>query len=244
MVYSDHLPKSERAGLLVGIAAIHLGLLILVMNLRQMPHAVAPRNGPLSVEMLAADAQPQKPVPAVLPAKRPLPSEAKSISIPSFAPPAPSNSGTGDCPILDALQKAIVASPEAQAAVDGLPIQERSLSDATVIWSAGWTEVADAPDAPLAAVRNAMVQALATVDSRCLDEQVAGPRLIAIASANETRLLVIGSGTWSWQQLAAQGPLATGTPFEPAPPAVGATNLNRQNNRNENIGYGRPPIVL
>lgn len=206
MVYSARLPRSKRAALLASIAATHVALLILLMTIREAPRAIARPAASISVAMLPAEKTRPKPLRRPIVIKPTVPSQAPvvSISLP-VAPAFPAITAGKDCAVLDQLQKSIVADPDAQAAIDQLPVEARSLSDATVIWNADWSEVANAPDAPLAAVRNDITQTLATIDSHCLSDPVVGPRMIAVPSGAQTRLLVIGSGIWSWGQLGNQG---------------------------------------
>jgi len=229
MVYSEPLPISKRIGLLASIAATHLALIILLMNLRAEPHADISKSSPLSVALLKADVEIPKPVHAALPTKQPVPSDVKPISMPDRAPPVSApNTGTEGCQVLEELQNAITANPDAQAAIDQLPAEAQSLSDATVIWNADWTDVASAPGAPLATVRDTIVQTLGSVDSPCLHEPMVGPRMIAVPSAGETRLLVIGSGTWSWQQLAESGTPAADARVQSTPSVAVGSYVNRQ----------------
>lgn len=238
MVYSARLPQSQRAGLLAGIAATHIALLMMLMTLSEAPRAMVRAAAPLSVTMLPADSTPPKPLQRTIAIKPLVPPQAPALSISLPVTPASPPSIDGqDCAVLDQLQKSIIANPDAQAAIDQLPVEARSLSDATVIWNADWSEVANAPDAPLAAVRDVIAQTLGTLDSHCLSDPVLGPRMIAVPSGDQTRLLVIGSGTWSWQQLAEQGSAIKDAQTDTARSTAGTANDDRRNEILENARH-------
>ena len=108
---------------------------------------------------------------------------------------------TEGCATLDLINKAIVANPAAVAAVLTSPLESRSIADAVVLWNNGWISNASATDAPLGPARLAVEQILFSLDPKCLDEPIAGPRLVPIPAGSGTMFLVIGSGNWSWRQL-------------------------------------------
>lgn len=81
-------------------------------------------------------------------------------------------------------------------------METRSIAEAIIIWNAGWSAAAASMDSPLAPARSALEQTLIGISDGCLDEQVAGPRLVPIpAGSNGTMFLVIGSGLWRWRDL-------------------------------------------
>ncbi|MGI8931852.1 MAG: hypothetical protein ACR2FK_05680 [Sphingomicrobium sp.] len=109
---------------------------------------------------------------------------------------------TGGCNTLDLVSKALVADPAALTAVHNAPAETRSISEAVVLWNAGWSPAAFATEAPLGPARAVVEQSLSSVADGCLDEPIVGPRLVPIpAGEQRTIFLVFGSGVWSWRQL-------------------------------------------
>ena len=108
----------------------------------------------------------------------------------------------GGCATLNVVMTALVSDPAAVTAVINAPPETRSIAEAVVIWNVGWSNAASSLDAPLGPARTVVEQSLLTVADACLDEQVAGPRLMPVPDdAGGTMFLVIGSGNWTWREL-------------------------------------------
>jgi len=198
-------PKSQRIGVLTGVVALHAVLLVafLASGGAHAPPAVKP--GVPSVMSISAD-QPadRPPPPPILPSKvvdeiKRLTEQALTFDPDSTALAALS----GQCATLDLVSKAIVADPLAVAAVVQAPPETRSIAEAIVMWNAGWSYAASTPESPLGAARTIVELSLNSVEDGCLDEQIAGPRLIAVPvpGGQSTMFLVFGSGTWTWREL-------------------------------------------
>ena len=74
-----------------------------------------------------------------------------------------------------------------------------------VMWNAGRSNAASTVDSPLGPARAIVELSLNSVEDGCLDEQIAGPRLIPVPvpDGQSTMFLVFGSGTWTWRELVA-----------------------------------------
>lgn len=213
--YGVELPRSRRAAVLTGVAVIHAALLTLAVTVAHSDPQ--PRFRPsLTVISIDASKAVAKVAPS-LPAKTPALQPALAPALSPETTPSAATTGTAEsCPTLDAVSQGILADQAAVAAVASAPSDTRSIADAIVIWNAGWsasTDVMADPSAPLAAVRSAVLTSLGTVDPGCLDQQIEGPRFIAIRVGERTRLLVFGSGAWTWSQLTSESiglPTTTG----------------------------------
>lgn len=176
------------------------------------------------IAMPAAEAQTPRisPPPLPTPDERPSPDPVSMTTGQSPDVVADAHLAAG-CSPLEAVTKTITDDSATIAALRAVPRSERSISEAIVIWNAGWSEMAASTDAPLASVRIAMQQTLRALPSDCLAEIVAGPRLIQIATEQGTTFLAIGSGQWRWAQLIEEE-AQSGTIVEPpsidAPPFV------------------------
>lgn len=109
--------------------------------------------------------------------------------------------GAEACPTLDAITKALIADRAAVDQVLAAPPETRSIADAIIVWNSDWSAATTTVDAPLGEVRAAVLQSLGETADHCLDEPIAGPRLIPIPAGSGTVFLVFGSGNWRWRQL-------------------------------------------
>lgn len=195
------VPPARRLEALAAVVMLHAILLIVVLTSRsRYPPPVQPSA--LSVIALNAVAPPAQPTPPkslskLLDQLRPppvpdQPREAETIA---------SGSTATQCKTLDSIALAILASPAVVTSVLNAPPETRSIAEAIVVWNARWSDSVTAAEAPLAPVREVVRRSLETVPDSCLDEPVAGPRLVPVPAGEGTMFLVIGSGVWTWRQL-------------------------------------------
>jgi hypothetical protein len=137
-------------------------------------------------ELIEAEANPQ---PAAA-------TTAKAVGIP----------GPG-CATLELVRTSILADPAAVTSVLNSPPEIRSIAEAVILWNAQWSQSAGSLAAPLGATRAAVERSLATLDENCLDEPIAGPRLIPVPAGTGTMFVVMGSGVWTWREVTAELPL-------------------------------------
>jgi len=209
MIQRTPPPRSQRFGVLTAVIAFHLALLLLVLASRGAAPAPAVKAGVMSLLSIEADAPAARPPPK-LPGK--LVDEIKRLTEQStvFDPDSTSLAApSGGCATLDVVSKAIVGDPAAVTAVLHAPPETRSIAEAIVMWNAGWSTAASAPDAPLGPARTIIEESLHSVEDGCLDEAIAGPRLIPVPDGERTMFVVLGSGAWTWRQLISEA--------EPAP---------------------------
>ncbi len=199
------LSRSNRSAAIAAVLALHavvLGLVLFVGNAasrRKPPPAMA------LIEVAIASPEPPggPPPPRALPTKiEQPPTPPKPPTPPSIAPPGTGTAPPGGgCATLASVSAAINADPFAAAEIQNAPTHLQSISGAVVVWNAGWSEGARGPDEPLEAVRRVIEATLRTVEPACLDEEVAGPRLVAIPTGDHSVYAVLGSGRWSWAQI-------------------------------------------
>ncbi len=200
--------KAQRFGVLAAVVALHGVLLLALIASRSAETVTATKPGVESLISVSASAPAQRPPPPPnLPSE--LQDDVQRLSEQALAldPDSAVLAGlTGQCATLDAVTQAILADPMAVAAVTHAPPETRSIAEAIVMWNAGWSSAARGLEAPLSPARAVVEQSLAYVDDNCLDEQIAGPRLIPvrIADGQRTMFLVFGSGNWTWRQLVSE----------------------------------------
>lgn len=192
-----HLTRTERAAILSAAVVAHGGLMLWLAHI-SFVQPVPTDPGMKVFALPAAVVAPAPPPPP--PPRPPLP----ALEPPAPAAPPPDAVGatiSAACAPLDAITQAIEADPAARAAVEQAPRSARSVAEALVIWNERWTDLAVPPDAPLTPVRATVMRALVPLAPACLEASITGPRLLPIAGARGTTLLVFGSGVWSWQDL-------------------------------------------
>lgn len=86
-------------------------------------------------------------------------------------------------------------------ALDTLPPEARTVSDAVMIWAEGWTTPTMGEAMPLFPVRSRIEMLLPTLPRDCIETTLIGPRFLTIDTGTRYNTLVFGSGAWSWSQL-------------------------------------------
>jgi hypothetical protein len=219
--------QSERAAALASVILLHVLALMILLYHRWPVQPQMEQQGTLKIIALsappAAPATPPRPL---------VPSEIQEIIEAQVEPQVSAEAsavvGTpgAACTPLELVRNAILTDQAALTSVLNAPPETRSIAEAVVLWNAGWSESASVQASPLSATRAAVERGLTQLDEACLDEPVAGPRLIPIPAASGTMFVVFGSGTWTWRQVTQHQPLdimfpgQTGTSGVQPPPAA------------------------
>ncbi|QNM81728.1 hypothetical protein H8M03_06520 [Sphingomonas sabuli] len=215
MVLRAKPSAAQRYSTLGGVIAAH-GIALLVVLSYYTPGQRAAKPSAIHMVSLAAVEQPSpKPPKPVMPSKlvaKPIPPQELAAAMAEAAAPAPAST-VGTCETLNLISAALQSDTGAVAEVAAVPEDMRSVADAIVVWNAGWSAPAQVPDGPLSIVRMVIEARLNAVAEGCLDETLAGPRLIPVHVGERTTMLAFGSGNWTWRQL-----------VEPPPPAVEQQN--------------------
>ena len=201
MAHRSTPTRPERAAVLTAAVVAHLSIFALLISIGSAVPPPASRSGTMTLISLVPEIAQGKPPPPLLPSK-----VADQRKIPlqdSFSAELdPTALGeAGGCAIFDVVSKSLTAEPAVASAILSTPRESRSIADAVVIWNAGWSVSAGSPGEPLGPARAVIEQSLRDVPDNCLDEPVAGPRLVPIPEGDRTMFLAIGSGNWTWRQL-------------------------------------------
>ena len=106
--------------------------------------------------------------------------------------------GGGESCGLDArLRGVLQADAEVRMAVASIPRQQRSVSNAVMLWNGRWMDLG-ASSGP---IREAIRDFVLAAPERCREEAVSGPTLFSIESSSKPTILVLGSGLWRWSDL-------------------------------------------
>lgn len=201
MVQRERPSLKQRFTVLAGVLGVHAIVLLLVLAFAPIEtEAVKPPVMKLMSFAMESAAAPRS-------GRRVLPARKVAAPIPKSVPSlALTDSGTASgtalsCDTLDLVSQALATDPSAVDAIRSAPPAMRSVADAIVVWNAGWSAGADSADSPLAEVRAVVEDQLGTVSDECLDETIAGPRLVPIPDGDQTTFLAFGSGDWTWRQL-------------------------------------------
>ncbi len=194
--------------------------------------------------------QPAKPKPRQPKKVRPQPLVAEKVPPPILEIPivtaqvvalleqADAQADSGGCDLTPAVQAALRSNAAVQDELLTIPVERRSVANAIAIWNQAWVE----PDGQIKAealdtIRVAVAATVSAGSEECRLQQQVGPRLIYLPGARhasgDTTVLALGSGNWTWQQIAdtAQPPdplaqLASIGPQDgPGVPQPGPVNL-------------------
>lgn len=209
-------PRAQRVTALAVAAALHLVLLAVLVSVGSLTPPLAKPLAAMTMVSLTPERATGRPPPPALPSRIAQPQRVFQEFMFSDQPDASASGAAGNCATLLLITQALDADPSALAAVLGAPPETRSIADAVVLWNAGWTAAASTPDAPLAPARAVIESSLHTLPDACLDEPIAGPRLVPVPNGDRTMFIAIGSGNWSWRQLVEDTALAPPLALLPA----------------------------
>ncbi len=214
-------PRHQRFTVLAAVFVLHAVLIaFLLLQSTTKLQDVEPAR---TVALIAIDAErpaAAKPPPPALPAK--VADTFVPVTELSIPADSESNSPAGAsavCATLGVVIETLLLDAIAVDAIRNAPPETRSVADAIVIWNVGWAPTALTHLDPLFVVRTAIERSLSGVADNCLDEAVAGPRLIPIpdASGSRTIFVVLGSGNWTWRALLSPPPLPGAEGVGPVP---------------------------
>ena len=135
----------------------------------------------------------------------------KLAGSPVAVTPASTSAGPigGACDLTGPVQSALQANPDVRARLPMIPGDQRSVANAIMVWNAGWLHSDDAAAKnAYAAIRDAVAGAVMAAPDECRSQIQSGPRLLFLSGAilpgdrGRTTVLALGSGQWTWQQVA------------------------------------------
>ncbi len=132
---------------------------------------------------------------------------------PLFDAAAAARAGFGTtCDLAGTLGRAFEENPILRHELSRIGRDSRSVANAIMFWDGDWVEMPGrAPADALHTLRRGIVEGVQAAAPECLSEDVAGPRFISVRETNSTMTLVLGSGTWRWQQILEENPEGIGT---------------------------------
>ncbi len=221
---------------IVMAGAVHILALGLALLARSEPQMSPRQNlvafsvpGPEPAEQLRPKpVQPRK-VPPVPPQPVLLPPPLIELPkvpelVASMLEQADAQSSGGACDLTAPVQAALRLSPEVQRDLPTIPARRRSVANAIALWNQDWVPPdTDLSEDALNSIRTTVVTTIGAASEACRLQPQGGPRLIYLPGEVDT-VLVLGSGEWTWQQVAdsAEQPQSTtgNIPQIPIPMAV------------------------
>ena len=229
---------SRRAWAITATALVHAVALVLIMlpwraetASARPPHLVT-FDSPLP--QAARDAKPKPPQPRKVvpqpPLPDPLPPPLIEISVVTpqvvaLLEQSDAQAASGGCDLTAPVQAALQSSVAVQQQLPTIPAERRSVANAIAIWNQNWVEPDDQLKPEIIdAIRGAVATTIDAASEACRLQPQGGPRLIyppnSPKSSARTTILALGSGTWTWQQVA-----DTATADAATPPAQSGPQL-------------------
>lgn len=132
----------------------------------------------------------------------------------------------GGCDLTAPVQAALRADPLITELMPTIDRDRRSVANALAIWNEEWV-AADArfPPETLAAIRDVVRRTVDGASPACRMQELGGPRLLYVPIENTTTVLAVGSGRWTWGDVATTAdpdvdvrqPTITASPTNPPP---------------------------
>lgn len=127
--------------------------------------------------------------------------EVDSIKAASTVAPSasPLQTSAGEiCDVAGIVGKAVQGNPETLAKLTAIDATDSPVSRAVMMWDGAWVGAE-----PLARVHASLANAIAQASPACLAEPLTGPNFIFLdsQSGGKTIVLVVGSGSWRWQDV-------------------------------------------
>lgn len=144
---------------------------------------------------------PQPPEPIVLPTLPPLPTD-NALVVALLAQADASASG-GGCDLTAPVEAALQADTIVAETLPSIAPDRRSVANALAVWNQLWINAdAQFPETALEAIRETVRLTVVAASDACRSQPQSGPRLVYLVGQNQTTVLALGSGEWTWQQVA------------------------------------------
>lgn len=185
---ADENVKMRRALIFVCVITIHVMLASLFTN-RAVHTRKSAADPVMTVRAVAA------PPPSQL-VSRDLPIDAH-VTAPDFQVLPPADDAAALCAVLDKLDTALSHDPAVQPALTAVMAEP---ARAVMIWDGHWSAAAG-----MQVVRRVVAATISVQPVACRNEIQVGPRLIFVSVPDTTISIVVGSGTWRWNDLLSSG---------------------------------------
>ncbi len=103
------------------------------------------------------------------------------------------------CNLTGALASGFARSPQVKAGLDELPVAERSVANAVMLWDGQWPQ--ETQTGGKALLRALLIKSLSAARPDCLNQVNSGPVLFFVPDGDTTAVVAIGSGQWRWGDL-------------------------------------------
>lgn len=160
------------------------------------PPAPEPPKPPQSVEV-----PPQPVEPVIVPIVPPLPTD--NALVVALLAQADATASGGGCDLTAPVEAALQADTNVAETLPLIARDRRSVANALAVWNQLWiTADAKFPEPALEAIRETVRLTVVAASDACRSQTQSGPRLIYFIGQDRTTVLALGSGEWTWQQVA------------------------------------------
>ncbi|MGX7896497.1 hypothetical protein [Tsuneonella sp. HG222] len=110
---------------------------------------------------------------------------------------------SGGCDLTAPVQAALQLNPDLELELPTIADERLSVARALAVWKDAWAEPDERlPEKALASIRDTMRQTILAASDDCRMQVQTGPRLVYLTHDAETVTLALGSGEWTWQEVA------------------------------------------
>ncbi len=195
---------------------LHGGMFALIWLLA-MPHADEPvekmsvtafdiekagLESPEAPQEEQVETPPTPPEPVIVPIM-PFPLETDNPMPVAMIEQETAEGGGGGCDLTGTVQAAMRADPAIEATLPSIAEDRRSVANALALWKGRWVEPdRRLPPEAIMAIRETVQRVIASAPEPCRTMELRGPRLLYVPGQDRTTVLAMGSGRWSWQEVA------------------------------------------
>lgn len=116
---------------------------------------------------------------------------------------ADANASGGGCDLTAPVEAALQSDTIVAETLPSIARDRRSVANALAVWNQRWIK-ADTkfPEEALSAIRETVRLTVIAASDACRAQTQSGPRLVYLGGQDQTTVLALGSGEWTWQQVA------------------------------------------
>ncbi len=144
--------------------------------------------------------------PVVADPNEPQLSDAETQALEQFQMASAAGAPDQPCNLTGTLSNVFAQSPEVRLGLNELPVSQRSVANAVMLWDGQWPE--ESLSGGKALLRALLVKAISAARPDCLTQANTGPVLFFVPDDSATVIVAVGSGDWRWGDLLSPAPAA------------------------------------
>lgn len=113
------------------------------------------------------------------------------------------NASGGGCDLTAPVEAALQSDTNVAETLPSIARDRRSVANALAVWNQRWIKADEKfPEKALDAIRETVRLTVVAASDACRAQTQNGPRLVYLVGQDQTTVLALGSGEWTWQQVA------------------------------------------